>query len=142
MRMLVAAIHRSSRRDKAGREGHELGAELIELRRACDLLEVEFSETAARFAATDQYEVEGANTAIEWIRHQCRMAGHAAAERVCVGEQMSALPRSIAAVDNGEIGFAHLGLIARTASALAASDTTRVVGATPLRGTGRQSSVR
>jgi hypothetical protein len=139
--MLVAAIHRFSRRDKAGRQGHELGAELIDLRQACDLLEVEFSETAARFAATDQYEVDGANTAIEWIRHQCRMAGHAAAERVCVGEQMSALPRSVAAVDNGEIGFAHLGLIARTASALADSETSRGFEETALLEKAREFSV-
>ena len=104
----------------------------MKLRHACDRLEVEFSEVAADFAATGEYEVQGSITPIDWIRHNCGMSGHAAAERVCVGEQLASLPQSTDAVDQGRIGFAHLALLARTAGvpsrdvALAAGATARI----------------
>jgi hypothetical protein len=53
------------------------------------------------------------------------MGSYAAAERVCVGEQISVLPRSIEAMEKSEIGFAHVALLARTADALSKSDTSR-----------------
>jgi len=100
-------------------EGSELTADLIELRRGVNLLELRFSEMAAAFAATDQYDTEGSVSPIQWIRHQCNMGGGAAADRVAVGEQLNNMPESSEAVAGGEIGFAHLALIARTAAALA-----------------------
>src|ERR1700716_1943544 len=65
----------------------ELGQELVELRHLCDRLELDFSVSAARFAATEEYEDQGSVSPIDWIRHQCKMSGHAASERVCVGEE-------------------------------------------------------
>src|SRR5258708_36616172 len=107
-----------------------MGAELVKLRHECDRLEVEFSETAAQFAATSESDLDGSNTPIDWIRHNCQMGSDAAAERVCVGEQISVLPRSIEAMEKGEIGFAHLALLARTAKVLSGSDTGRGFGET------------
>ena len=94
------------------------------LRHVCDRLELEFSVLAGRFAASDEYEAQGSVSPIDWIRHSCRMSGHAAAERVCVGEEMERLPLSTEAVAAGRIGFAHLALMARTCSALEHSPTT------------------
>ena len=122
---LVVAIDTFCARNKIGRSGQWMGAELIKLRHECDRLELEFSETAAQFAATSESERDGANTPIDWIRHHCQMGSYAAAERVCVGEQIPVLPRSIDAMENSEIGFAHLALLARTANALSESDTSR-----------------
>ena len=98
--------------------GEQLGDELIALRRACDLLELEFSELAARFADTNQYEEDGTTSPIDWIRHNCRMTGNAAADRVVVGEQRFRLPESCESLARGDIGFAHLSLMAHTADAL------------------------
>ena len=98
--------------------GEQLGDELIALRRACDLLELEFSELAARFATTNQYEEDGTTSPIDWIRHNCRMTGNAAADRVVVGEQRCRLPESCESLARGDIGFAHLALMAHTADAL------------------------
>ncbi len=53
---LFAALDRFCQRPKSGRAPEELAVELIELRRACDRLEMEFSETAASFAHTDASE--------------------------------------------------------------------------------------
>jgi hypothetical protein len=49
------------------------------------------------------------------------MGGGAAGDRVCVGEQLAHLERlgeSCVALAAGEIGFAHLALIARTSAAV------------------------
>src|SRR5216683_5083205 len=120
---VLELIERFYQRPQAERPAAELADELPELRRACDLLELVFAETAAAFAASDRYDREGSVTPIDWIRHHCHVSGHAAADRVCVGQQLERLPESAEAVAAGQIGFAHLSLIARTASALTESGT-------------------
>jgi hypothetical protein len=138
---LHLAIGAFCERDKVGRSGRVLAAELVELRHACDRLELEFSETAADFAATDEYEVQGSITPIDWIRHNCQMSGHAAAERVCVGELTDSLPQSTDALCQGQIGFAHLALLARTARGLSESDTAQSFDETALLAQAREMSV-
>jgi len=73
---------------------------------------------AGDFARTDEYDQQGFDSAISWIKANCHMAGGAAADRVCVGEQLERLAQSEVAVGMGEIGFAHLALIARTSAAV------------------------
>jgi Domain of unknown function (DUF222) len=138
---LHLAIDAFCERDKVGRSGRVLAAELVQLRHACDRLELEFCETAADFAASDEYEFQGSITPIDWIRHNCRMSGHAAAERVCVGELTDSLPQSTDALCRGQIGFAHLALLARTARALAESETAQSFDETALLTQARETSV-
>src|SRR5260370_20011028 len=78
--------------------------------------ELVFSLVAARFARTDEYEQQGFDSPIQWIKANCHMSGGAAADRVCVGQQLERLGNSAAAVGAGEIGFAHVAHIARTAA--------------------------
>jgi hypothetical protein len=120
---LLTAVGTYCERPNRHLSSGQLAQELIQLRHACDRLELEFSLSAARFAATDEYEVQGSVSPISWIRHQCQMSGHAAAERVRVGEEADRLPQSVEAVNDGRIGFAHLALMARTSSALRESPT-------------------
>src|SRR6202171_3415674 len=122
---LLAAVRTFSERPDRHLSPGRLAQELIQRRHACDRLEVEFSLSAARFAATDEYQAQGSITAIDWIRHECRMSGHAAAERVWVGGEVERLPQSIEALEAGRIGFAHLALMARTSSALHQSASTQ-----------------
>jgi hypothetical protein len=91
---------------------------LIQRRHAIDLLELEWSREAASLAATKYYEYEGFATPLEWIRISCKMTGPQAADRVAVGDQVAAMPQSVQALEAGEIGFAHLMVMARTAQAL------------------------
>src|SRR6476661_3823475 len=98
--------------------GADLAERLIRLRNSIDLLELEFSGIAGDFAETDEYDRQGFDSPISWIKANCHMAGGAAADRVCVGEQSALLGKSVAAVIEGKIGFAHLALIARTSSAV------------------------
>jgi hypothetical protein len=102
----------------APRAGEAIAAELIRRRQEIDQDELEFSCLAAQFAATDEYDAQGFDSPISWLKSVCHMSGGAAADRVCVGEQMERLGESVAALAAGEIGFAHLALIARTSAAL------------------------
>src|SRR2546430_559270 len=120
---VVDTIKRYCSQEDPSDSGAALGDRLIELRHAIDVMEVRFSETAAAFAGTDQYDRDGSASPIDWIRHRCRMSGHAAADRVRVGKQLRRLAESAEAVSAGQIGFAHLSLLASTARALTTSPT-------------------
>src|SRR2546428_9659013 len=101
--------------------GEVLAERLIRLRNSIDLLEVEFSHMASDLARTKQYDDEGHDSPISWLKANCHMAGGAAADRVCVGDQLGHLDRlgeSCVALAAGEIGFAHLALIAHTSAAV------------------------
>ena len=98
--------------------GADLGHRLIGLRNSIDLLELEFSRIAGDFAGTEEYDQQGFDSPISWIKENCHMAGGAAADRVCVGEQRQLLVESLAAVAEGKIGFAHFALLARTSAAV------------------------
>ena len=86
------------------------------MRQSIDRQELEFSRLSAQFAATQQYEEEGFNTALDWLRINCHMTAKQASDRLTVGSAQ--VPRAKAALEAGEIGFAHLAVIARTAVAV------------------------
>jgi hypothetical protein len=96
----------------------ELGERLIELRHGIDLLELRFAREAATFATTDEYEIQGSNSPIDWVRHNCAMSIGAAARAVATGEAADRPPASVAALEAGRSGFAHLALLAGTERAV------------------------
>ncbi len=111
-----------------GVSGADLGQRLMQLAFAVDMLNLEFATVAAAFAETDEYDEQGFDSAISWIKVNCHLPGGAAADRVCVGEQLENLGESRMALGLGEIGFAHFALIARTAAAVGEGfDETRLV---------------
>ena len=95
-----------------------LATELVNFRHQIDLMELRFSQLCAEFAATDVYELEGSTSPLDWIRFNCAMTSSAASDRVRVGEELEHLPRSLQAVVEGKLGFAHLCVLARTSAAL------------------------
>jgi hypothetical protein len=96
----------------------EIVAEMTRIRREIDAHELYFSQLAAAFAQTNYWNDQGSNTAIDFIRFSGHMMDNAAADRVAVGEQLSRMPESAQAMQAGEIGFAHLTVMARTAAAV------------------------
>jgi len=118
---LLAAIALYRQRPKADRSPDVLAVELREGRHAIDLLELDAAETAGCFARVSEDELDGSVSHIDWIRHNCKVSGSRAATSVCVGEQLANLAESAQAVANAEIGFDHMSVIARTASAIAES---------------------
>src|SRR5207302_7487341 len=98
---LTHAAERLRRRPRDGRAPHQVGRELRTLRHLIDLLELEFAATAAEFAATDEYEAQGAGSPTDWIRHECHLSVAAASQAVDVGEQASQMPASTQALLDG-----------------------------------------
>jgi len=138
---LLGAIERFRQRPKANREPTELAAELKGIRHGQDLLELEFSVTAAEFARTEEYEEQGSVSPIDWIRHHCRMSSSAVWGSMAVGQHLGELSRSVEAVENAEIGYSHLALMARTAQALEGSATAAPFEETELLEKAREYSV-
>jgi Domain of unknown function (DUF222) len=87
------------------------------------LMQLSFAREAAAFAATNDYEDDGAATAIDWIRIHCHMTGPAAADYVAAGQHLSELPLTFDAIAGGDLGFGHMVVMARTANALSSSPT-------------------
>src|SRR5713226_1487670 len=115
---LRAAVEAFRRRPKTGRTQEQVSHELSQVRVICDVMELEFSDLASEFAATDEYDQQGFDSPISWLKEICHMSGWAAADRVCAGDQLRRLGESADALATGEIGFAHFALIARTAAAV------------------------
>src|SRR5207253_5550333 len=91
---------------------------MVRRRQAIDHMELGFAGDAAAFAADEQFVNDDSTSPIESMRHDCKMSFGTAVDRLTVGEQLSRLPKSAEAVVAGEIGFAHLSVMARTLSVL------------------------
>jgi hypothetical protein len=95
-----------------------LAEDLVALRRSIDLLEYEFSRRLLRFDRSRGYASDGATSAVSWLRVRCRLSGVVAAQRVEVARKLPDLPLTEAALREGEIGFQHAAVIARSAEEL------------------------
>jgi Domain of unknown function (DUF222) len=112
--------------------GPALASFLLHLRPSIDKLEIKFSEVAAAFAETDEYDQQGCYSPIHWIRLNCHMSAGAAGDRVAVGEQLASIPESHQSLVEGEIGFPHLAHVARTAAAIEETGTNKRLDEKPL----------
>src|SRR5919198_5393355 len=83
-------------------------SDLVEWRRRINSEEVRWAAVAAELAASGYHEVEGFATPVDMLRHRCQMGRGAVADRLCVGERMERLERSVDTAEQGEIGFSHL----------------------------------
>jgi hypothetical protein len=93
-----------------------IGFVLTNLRRFIDGLELDFARFAAEFAQTEQWDDEGFNTPADWIRFNCHMNSHSVWNALAVGKHEAKLAESTQAMRSGEIGFAHLATLGRTAA--------------------------
>ncbi|MFN2462349.1 MAG: DUF222 domain-containing protein [Candidatus Dormibacteria bacterium] len=86
--------------------------------RSSTAVELRFSQTAGRFAQSRYWDDEGFISPYQWTRVTCKIGGGSAGQRINVGQQSASMPKSIAALEAGEIGFQHLNLIAGLSRAL------------------------
>src|ERR1700674_264791 len=98
--------------------GVEESIKMVGLKYFIGRLEIEFSELAASFKQSKYWDYEGFNSAGDWTRFNCHMTSTAAADRINVGEHLHEMKATTAAMDAGEVGFAHLTVMARTADAV------------------------
>jgi hypothetical protein len=97
---------------------HEIAEELRREYHARDLRDLYIARLAAEFATREKYDDDGFISPIDWIRFNCRVTSGAAANSIAVGEALNRMPQTTKAVTEGEVGFAHMTVMARTAEAL------------------------
>lgn len=95
--------------------GGDVALQLIRLRQRIDALELEFSRLAAEFDKTTWWSTAGYNTAADWIRFNCHMNSHAVWNAFAVGSVEHEMPATRKSMQTGQIGFAHVATMARTA---------------------------
>ena len=76
------------------------------------------ARVAAEMVKRNKHDDDGFASAIDWIRFNGHMTTGAAANSVAVGESLHRMPDSVEAMAEGEIGYAHLTVMARTAEDL------------------------
>src|SRR5213082_172516 len=103
-------------------DGEMLGEALIQIREAgIDPLEATFATGVRRFDKSGEYKADGALSLTAWLRWKCKLSGGAAMERVEIARQLEKLPATAAAFANGDVGFQHVAVLARTAEHVGAA---------------------
>jgi len=115
---LFDAIRAVRHRSLTGLGGATLREEVIQLRRAGDLLELTFAETVSAHAASDDALLADEGHSLSFLREECQMTSGRAAEAISVGDQALQLGAAVAALESAEIGFAHLAVMALTREAI------------------------
>lgn len=114
--LFIAVTHRCSYTDCVIEPVRAWGQDLIDLEHQIALLELEAAQKAAELAA--DYGPDDDLSMLEWLRFSCHLTSTAAADRLNVGKQLARMPESEQALRNHEIGYSHLKVMARTASAV------------------------
>src|SRR5260370_38177377 len=68
--------------------GPELTVDIAEVRRCLDLVELKFSQMAATFAHTDEYDSHASVPPLHWIRHNYHVAASSAGDPPAVGAHL------------------------------------------------------
>ncbi len=110
-----AALERFLSRPRGVRPGEVVRDEMIGWRRLIDRMELEFAGMVTELAACPEMEWLGHTSPTDWVTEECHLTGTAAWNALVVGEQAARMPESTRALVEGEIGYAHLTLMARTA---------------------------
>src|ERR1700704_35280 len=104
--------------DLQASSGAATGEDLKRVLHERDLLDLQAAGLAAQFARTKEYDEQGYATPIDWMRFNRQLTSTGAGDLIAVGENLHRLPESVQAICNGEIGFAHMKAMARTANAV------------------------
>src|SRR2546421_6234991 len=96
----------------------ELAQELVFREHQIALLQVEASMLAAELSQNGFLEREGYNSPTDWLRFNCHLTDKVASDRINVGEHLAEMPMSVDYLRDGEIGYSHLTVMARTAEAV------------------------
>jgi Domain of unknown function (DUF222)/HNH endonuclease len=92
----------------------ELGADLIDIRRACDRLEAEFLRRLHRFDRAHGGLAEGVST-VSWLPVSSGMTAKAAAYRVHLARTLGELPAALDSARAGRASFGNVAMIAHLA---------------------------
>ena len=91
--------------------------DLAELSRLCDRLQALVARLVDQGRRQGEHLLAG-RTACGWVMASCSVSAGQAAQRLCVGEQLQAMPRVAEAVRSGEIGYKQAAVLCRLRSLL------------------------
>ena len=97
----------------------ERDLDLSEYRAVIDSLDGDFSAVARDQQRSGEHLVGGNISAASWIARTCDMSINSAADRLCVGEQLEALPKVAAALAAGEVGYQSVSILCHLRDVLA-----------------------
>src|SRR3984893_12008290 len=81
------------------------------LREVIDALGRESAVEARSCQETGTHLADGTATVVTWLSRTCGMSATSAADRICVGAQLEALPKVAKALSSGEIGYQSASLL-------------------------------
>lgn len=117
---------------KSGLLPEQHASALMLLAKARDLSSLEMAEHTVELDKSQAcVEDWGSVSTISWLRHEGKMTSTAAADCLHIGEQLANLPKTVEAVRDGRIGFAHAAIIARHAQAITHSQSAEPFDETP-----------
>ena len=103
------------------RTADDVARELMETERLVDLLQLKAARLAAALAETKVWDEAGFNSPGDWMRFHCHLTNNVAWDRIAVGKRLGQMPESEQALYDGDIGYAHLRVMARTAETVGAN---------------------
>ena len=107
----------------------EMAQELVFLEHQISLLQLEASMLVAELDRSGFLEDAGYNSPTDWLRYNCHLTDKVAGDRIQVGEHLAELPMSVDYLRDGQIGYSHLSVMARTAEAVGkAFDERKLLG--------------
>jgi len=96
--------------------GSDCREDLVELAQFRHRLDLLMSHLAATLTETRVWDDDGYTTPIQWLREEAKLPTGVACQHVGVGLSLGSVPRSVEALERGEIGFGHRALIVDTSS--------------------------
>src|SRR5690242_8956150 len=96
----------------------QIAQELVFLEHQISLLQVEASMLVDQLARSGFLEDAGYNSPTDWLRFNCHLTDKLAGDRIRVGEHLAKLPMSVECLRDGQIGYSHLAVLARTVEAV------------------------
>ena len=119
---LASAVDRLSDADPALLADGEI---IVALHRQLDRLEAVTTRATAAFDAARAWEADGARSAAAWIATRCHLPTPTARRRVRLGRELRHMPAVEGAWLAGEIGEAHVALLARARTSATAESFAR-----------------
>src|ERR1700694_284773 len=96
--------------------GPDCRQELVQLATVRHRLHLLMAELAGTLTDSGAWDEDGYTTPIQWLREEAKLQSGIACQHVNVGLGRGSVPRSVEALERGEIGFGHLALMVDTAS--------------------------
>src|SRR5438105_11276402 len=114
---------------QASPSADEIAQELVLRERQIALLQLEASVLAFQLLENGFLEDAGYNSPTDWLRYNCHLTDKVAGDRIRVGEHLAEMPMSVDCLSEGQIGYSHLSVMARTAEAVGKSfDERKLLG--------------